>query len=209
MRITKYGHACLLIEDGAARLLLDPGAFSQGFEGLTGLDAVLITHQHPDHVQAETLKLLLAKNTGAKLYADADTAAMLAQKGIEARVVHTGDALEINDAKVAVAGQQHAEIHPDIPRITNVGYVINERFFYPGDSLTQPPRPVEILALPLVAPWCKISETIDYVREVAPKVAIPVHDGITTAPQIYIGAIQKLAPKVEIRILEPGQAAEF
>jgi L-ascorbate metabolism protein UlaG (beta-lactamase superfamily) len=209
MRITKYGHACLLIEDEAARLLLDPGAFSRGFEGLTELDAVLITHQHPDHVQVEALKPLLAKNAGAKLYADEDTTAMLAREGIEAQVVHAGDALEINGAKVVVAGQQHAEIHPDIPRITNVGYFINERFFYPGDNLTQPPRPVEILALPLVAPWCKVSETIDYVREVAPKIVIPVHDGITAAAQIYIGAVQKLAPQVEMRILEPGQAVEF
>ena len=83
MRITKYGHACLLLEEGSARILIDPGAFSQGFEELTGLTAVLLTHQHMDHVQAKTLKPLLDQNADAKLYADADTTAMLAKEGIE------------------------------------------------------------------------------------------------------------------------------
>jgi L-ascorbate metabolism protein UlaG (beta-lactamase superfamily) len=209
MRITKYGHACLLLEEGSARILIDPGAFSKGFEGLTGLDAVLITHQHMDHVQVGTLKPLLAKNAGAKLYADEDTAGILAKEGIEAQAVHEGDELDVAGVKVAVVGHSHAVIHPDIPGITNVGYLVAGRFYYPGDSLVEPPSPVEILALPLVAPWEKVSETVDFARAVAAKVAIPVHDGITAAPQIYTGAVERLVKGTKLKVLVPGQVVEL
>src|SRR4051812_9464594 len=105
MRITKYGHACLLVEEGNARILLDPGMFSHGFEELTDLDAILITHQHGDHVQAETLGTLLGANPDAKLYADADTAQLLSEASLEAQTVHQGDRFKVAGVPVAVIGR--------------------------------------------------------------------------------------------------------
>ena len=149
MRITKYGHSCLHITEGSASILIDPGTFSQGFETLSGLTAVLVTHQHPDHVDPKRLPLLLRGNPGATLYADAGSVHVLAEAGITATAVATGDVLDVGISVEVFAGD-HAVIHRDIPVIPNACYLIGGRLLHPGDSLTVLDRPVEILALPIV-----------------------------------------------------------
>lgn len=210
MRITKYGHACLLIEEGKAKFLIDPGAFSKGFEGVTGLSAVLITHQHADHLVAENIKALLAANPEAKVLADEGSVMVLSEAGVMAYAVHEGDEQTIAGVKVAVFGKDHAVIHPDIPGIPDVGYMIAERFFYPGDSYTVPGRPVEVLAAPAGAPWLKLSEAVDYVRAVKPKVAIPVHDAVLAMPEMNYGLMKRLTADtgIEVRVVENGQTTE-
>src|SRR6202042_3569927 len=136
MKITKYGHSCLLVEEAGAKLLIDPGDFSKGFEDLRELDAVLITQQHPDHFVIDNLKALLHKNPRAMIYADEASAALLAEAGVKARAVHEGDTFEEAGVSVAVYGREHIVIHPDIPVIPNVGYLVAERFFHPGDAYT-------------------------------------------------------------------------
>ncbi|MDB5178910.1 MAG: fold metallo-hydrolase [Patescibacteria group bacterium] len=210
MRITKYGHACLLIEEGKAKFLIDPGAFSKGFEGVTGLSAVMITHQHADHLVAENIKALLAANPEAKVLADEGSVMVLSEAGVMAHAMHEGDEQTIAGVKVAVFGKDHAEIHPDIPGIPDVGYMIAERFFYPGDSYMVPGRPVEVLAAPAGAPWLKVSEAVDYVRAVKPKVAIPVHDAVLAMPEMNYGLMKRLTADagIEVRVVENGQTTE-
>ena len=211
MKITKYGHSCFLIEEGKARLLIDPGSFSSGFEDLTDLSAILITHHHADHVVPATLKKLVQANEGVLVVCDTDTAPTLHETGVGPRVVDDGDTLEIEGVVIDVIGREHAVIHPDIPSITNVGYMIAGRFFYPGDALTVPGREVEILALPAVAPWSKISETVDYLRAVKPQVAVPAHEQVTSVPGMYYDMIGGLAKPTDIRwqVMAPGETAEF
>lgn len=190
MRITRYGHSCLLVEDGAARLLLDPGVFSAGFEDLRGLTAVLITHQHADHLDTGRLLPLLDANPEAQLYADDGSAAQLP---VPAQIVQAADVLDLG-TRVEVLGSQHAVIHPDLPRIPNVGYLIGERFFTPGDALTVPAADVEVLGLPTAAPWLKLSEAVDLLRAVGPRLAFPVHDAVLATPQIWYGQFNALKP---------------
>jgi len=152
MRITKFRHACLLVEDADARVLLDPGSYSVEFDDLTGLTAVLITHQHPDHVDPDRLRPVLERNPEAKVFADEDTVSKLATVGIEATAVHAGDTLDVG-VEVKVFGKDHAVIHPDVPTVPNVGYLVGGRFFHPGDSFTVPDADVEVLGLPTAAPW--------------------------------------------------------
>ena len=135
MLITHLGHSCLLVEVDGARLLLDPGVFSRGFEELTDLDAVLITHQHADHVDVERLPTLLEANDGALLVAEPETAAELRQAGIEAQPLHAGDAIEVAGTVVRGAGGRHAVIHPEIPRVGNVGMLVGTSRADGGDGL--------------------------------------------------------------------------
>jgi len=191
VRITRYGHSCLLVEDGDARLLLDPGIFSTGFEQLRGLTGVLITHQHPDHLDLERLRPLLEANPDAQLCCDEGTGTDL---DVPAQVVRDGDRLELG-TRVDVLGAQHAVIHPDLPRIPNVGFLVGGRFFTPGDALTVPPADVELLGLPTAAPWLKLSEAVELLRAVVPRVAFPVHDAVLATPQIWYRQFEALAPE--------------
>ena len=137
MEVTHFGHSCVLLDTGAARLLIDPGNFSTGFENVTGLDAVLVTHQHPDHLDPERLPALLRGNPDARLIVDSGTAEQL--HDVEHEVVEPGATVQVAGARIEVLGGQHAVIHPDIPRIVNNGYLVDGTHFHPGDALDTVP----------------------------------------------------------------------
>ena len=156
-------------------MLLDPGNFSHGFEGITGLDAILITHQHPDHVDLERLPALLQANPSAQLYADPMTASQLGERWT---TTNAGDVFTVGGIQVTGVGGTHAVIHPELPTIDNTGYLLGTpenpaQLFHPGDSLFVPEQKVDVLAIPAAAPWSKISETVDFLRAVAPRAASP------------------------------------
>lgn len=205
MRIRKLGHSCLLLEEDGTRLLLDPGGFSRGFEELEGLAAVLVTHQHGDHVDPDRLRPLLARNPDARLVVDEGTAGQLSGVDRDVEVARGGDSLAVGSLGVRVLGDTHAVIHPDVPTVPNVGYQVGQRFFSPGDAFSLPDGEVEVLALPTAAPWCKAGEVVDYLRAVAPRVAVPVHDGLLAVPRVYFGLFERLAPDgTTLRVLEDG-----
>ena len=191
MHLTHLGHACLFVETGGSRLLLDPGTFSRGFEELTGLDAILITHQHVDHVDAERLPALLEANDGSQLLAEPEIAAELTKVGLDARPLHAGEKVSVGAAGVQAVGGTHALIHADIPRVGNVGLVVSAdgepTLFHPGDCYDarpddgEAPGGVDILALPLNAPWAALKETVDFLRAVHPRSAVPIHDALLSA----------------------------
>ena len=208
MQVTHFGHSCVLLDTGAARLLIDPGNFSRDFEGVTGLDAVLVTHQHPDHLDPERLPALLRANPAARLVVDSGSAEQLgsAGLGVDHETVAPGTTLEIAGARVEVLGGQHAVIHPDIPRIANNGYLVDGTHFHPGDALdTVPPGELEVLFLPTAAPWQKLADAVTYLREVAPRTAVPIHQGILAVPGMYYGHFERLGPeKTAVRVLDPA-----
>jgi L-ascorbate metabolism protein UlaG (beta-lactamase superfamily) len=191
VKITRFGHSCVLVEDGNGRVLLDPGVFSSGFEDLRGLTGVLITHQHPDHLDPERVTRLLEANPEAQLVTDEGS-----QLDVPQTVVHAGDALDLG-LSVSVHGSEHAVIHADIPRVPNVGYLVGGRFFTPGDALNVPEADVEVLGLPTDAPWLKLSESVELLRAIKPKRAFPVHDGVLApaAAGIWYGHFERLAPE--------------
>lgn len=191
MRVTRYGHSCVLVEDGGARVLLDPGVFSSGFEDLRGLTGVLITHQHADHLDLARLAPLLEANPDAVLHTDSGSDI----GDLPRTVVRHGDVLDLG-VRVTVHGTDHAVIHPDIPGVPNVGYLVGS-FFTPGDALTVPDADVELLGLPTDAPWLKLSEAVGLLRDVAPARAFPVHDGVLVpaAAGIWYSHFARLAPE--------------
>jgi|NGEPerStandDraft_6_1074524.scaffolds.fasta_scaffold29262_2 L-ascorbate metabolism protein UlaG (beta-lactamase superfamily) len=208
MLVTHIGHACLLIETAGVRVLLDPGAFSHGFEELSGLDAVLITHAHPDHYDAERLPVLLEANDGARLIVEPELAVEMKRVDIEASGLHPGQVVTFGDLTVTAVGGTHALIHDDIPRIGNVGLLLSAdgepTFFHPGDSYQAVPEGVDVLAVPLTAPWAALRETVEFVRAVRPRVAVPIHDAIVNpiGRGLYLRNLSMLAPQqTEVRDL--------
>jgi len=210
MKITKYGHSCLLIEEKGARLLIDPGSFSAGFEGLTDIGAVLYTHQHFDHFDPSKLKLIQKNNPGVRILADEGTAAQIRPENPNVTVARHGEVVEIGGVTVEVIGREHAEIHPSIPGISNVGYLVGGKLFHPGDAFTPVGRELEVLALPLVAPWSKVQETADYLLEVSPRIAFPIHDAVTSMPQMYMGIVGGIVKggDIDLRPLGTGETVE-
>ncbi|WP_329377522.1 MBL fold metallo-hydrolase [Streptomyces sp. NBC_01351] len=176
MKLTKRLHSCVQLEKDGRVLVIDPGAFSETDAGL-GADALLVTHEHPDHFDEGRLRAALDGNPAAELWTLRSVADKIAP-GYPGRV-HTvghGDAFTAAGFEVQVHGELHAVIHPDLPRVTNVGYLVEGSLFHPGDALTVPDAPVDTLMLPVHAPWNKAAEVIDYLREVKPRRAIDVHD---------------------------------
>lgn len=177
MRLTKYTHACVLLENHGRRLLLDPGIWTEdaAFEGAHN---VLVTHEHFDHLDVERLTARSAANSDLTVYGPAPVAAKLNAVGVPAHAVEVGDTFPVAGYKVKVVGGEHAEIYDGLPGCTNVGYLIDGSIYHPGDSLFQPHIPVEVLLVPTHAPWLKLAETIDFVRAVRPKRAYSIHDAM-------------------------------
>lgn len=213
MRLTHFGHSCVLVELDGTKILFDPGNFSHGFEGITGLDAILITHQHPDHADPARLPALVDANPGAGLYADPQTTALL---GDAWTAVYPGDVFNVGEVQVTGTGGTHAVIHPEIPLIDNTAYLLGDaenpaKLMHPGDSLFVPEQKVDVLAVPAAAPWLKISESVDYLRAVHPRVAVPIHQGVVAqeARGIYYGRLTEMGPGgTEFRVLPEESSVE-
>src|SRR3954447_19300819 len=216
MQLTHFGHSCLLAEfqsdSATTTVLFDPGNFSHGFEGITGLSAILITHQHPDHADTERLPALLEANPQAALYADPQTAQQL---GGSWQAVHVGDELRIGHLTVRGTGGRHAVIHPEIPVIDNISYLIGDgshaaRFMHPGAALFTPGEPVDVLATRAAAPCMKISAPVDYLRPVAPAHAVPIHQAIIdpNARGIYYGRLAEMT-STDFQVLSEENGKEF
>lgn len=176
MKITKYEHACFVVEDSDQSLVVDPGGFTTDFVAPDNVVGIVITHEHADHLDETHLKAILQKNPGAVIVAHPDVTAQL--DGLKTHDALPNEGFKVGSFELEFFGGKHAVIFPDTPPISNLGVMINGRIYYPGDSFTLPERPVEILALPVAAPWLKIGETMEFLTAVKPKLAFPTHDAI-------------------------------
>lgn len=175
MRVTKYEHASLRFDESNSTLLIDPGSFTSPLDDLAGLVAVVITHEHPDHWTPEHLDRILRAAPGTPIFAPAGVAG--AAEGYDITVVAPGDTIEAGPFRLRFFGGTHAVIHSSLPQVENVGVLVNDELYYPGDSYAVP-EGVEVptLVAPLGGPWLKIGEAMDFVLAVAPRRAFGTHD---------------------------------
>ena len=158
MRFTKLGHSCVRLEKDGAVLVIDPGSFSDAAAALDGATAVMVTHEHPDHLDADAIRAALSSDPGITLWANQSVCAQFGDFGDQVHEVRHGDALEVAGFSVDVYGVDHALIHRDIPLVVNTGFLVEGELFHPGDSYTVPEDPVNTLLLPISAPWLKAGE---------------------------------------------------
>lgn len=209
MRMTKLGHSCIRLERDGQSIVLDPGVWS-GADALAGADAVLITHEHADHLDSGVVHAALDRDPALQLWTTRPVAEKFEGFGGRVHAVGHGEAFSAAGFDVHVYGHEHAPIHQDMPRVPNVGFAIGG-LFHPGDAFTVPDEPVRTLLLPVSAPWLKASEMIDYARAVRPEISYAIHDellngnGITLIAQLAGG----LLGDGSYARLEPGASVEL
>jgi L-ascorbate metabolism protein UlaG (beta-lactamase superfamily) len=179
MKITKIGHCALVLEHDGVKLLTDPGSFTiEGQEKITGLDAIVITHEHQDHFHIDSVKVLLKTNPNVTVVSNSAVAKLLTEQGIKCTVAGDGQSTDIKGIKIEGFGKDHAPIYGTMGLVENTGYMIAEKFYFPGDNFHVPGRPVDVLALPVGGPWMKMSEAIDFAKAIKARTAFGVHDGM-------------------------------
>ncbi|MEV3936049.1 MBL fold metallo-hydrolase [Glycomyces sp. NPDC049804] len=174
MRFTESGHSCIRLDTGRGVIVVDPGVFSDP-AALDGADAVFITHEHPDHCDADAVRALRRARPDVPVYGPAAIASALGDLSFTA--VNAGDAIPAAGTEVKVFGERHAVIHPDLPLVQNVAFFV-DGLYHPGDSLTVPDQPVRTLLVPVAAPWLKLAEAIDFARGIDAPAVHPVHDAV-------------------------------
>jgi L-ascorbate metabolism protein UlaG (beta-lactamase superfamily) len=213
MRLTKFGHACVRLEDAATTIVLDPGALTDPAVTYTA-DALLITHEHFDHFVADTVKAAATANPDLAVWAPESVVTQL--RDVEelagrVRPAAHGDTLSVGELDIHVYGEWHAPTHLDPVR--NVGYLVGGKVFHPGDAFTVPEEPVDTLLLPVHAPWLKSLEVLEYADKVGARRGFPIHDGLVNDVGVVVvdnilGAVGRRTGK-EYRRLPVGESTDL
>ena len=209
MQITHLGHAAVLVETAGARILIDPGAFSEQWHGLTGLDAIVVTHQHPDHIDPKLVPGLINDNPDAQVIVEPTIPGAVELPRSEALM--SGSSVAVGSVTIEAVGGEHAIIHRDIPMIGNIGVLLKAEgeptLFHPGDSLAACPQGVDVLAMPAMGPWAALKEHIDFAREVAAPLGFGIHEGLLSELGwgLMTGRVNDMSP-TQMTDLRDGRA---
>ena len=208
MKITHLGHAAVLLEVADRRVLFDPGNFSDRWHGLTDLDAIVVTHLHPDHVDPEHVGALLAANPDAQVWVEPGVLDAVDLDG-RGRGIAEDESVELGGVRIDAVGGLHAVIHRDIPRIGNVGLVVGAEgeptFFHPGDSLDTAPAGVDVVAVPVMGPWAAMKEHIDFLCELGAPQGFGIHEALLSERgwSLSHGRYNEMTPTT-VHDLRPG-----
>lgn len=204
----------MVLELPGVKLLTDPGSFSDAQNSLTGIDAVVITHEHQDHLHVESLKAVLANNPTALVVSNSAVAKLIGEQIADTQVVVVGDGQStmVKDILIEGFGKDHALVYPpNMGLVENTAYFIDNRFYFPGDNFHTPGKKVDILALPVAGPWMKIADAVDFAKAVKARTAFGVHDGMVQPFfRGFVGNLLKMfVPETEYVSLQDGESREF
>ena len=210
MKLTKYAHACFTLEKDGKLLVVDPGGWTTDLPPLENVVAIVVTHEHPDHFDVNALGAIAAHSPDAVIYAHQTITRQFGDT-LKVQAVDAGETVESGPFTLEFFGGSHAVIHASFDPIVNLGVMINDRVYYPGDSFTRPDKPVYALALPVTAPWMKLSEAMDFATAVKADLVFPTHDAVASEEgkqladrmipafvEAYGGTYQRLSSPIEI-----------
>lgn len=210
MKLTKYTHACIVLEEQGQGLVIDPGVWSTDLPVLTNVAGIVITHNHMDHFDADKLSALLQANPDAKVFTTQEIADTLQGQSVTA--VGEDTTVQAGPFELSFYGQMHALVYNNKPHTQNIGVLVNNNLYYPGDSFTKPGTPVKTLALPISGPWLKTNESIDFMLAIKPQLALSTHDALLSQYGEMITDNWYKPPATENGIaykhLNPGQSTE-
>lgn len=211
MKLTKLGHACVRLEKDDRVIVIDPGAFTQQPDALDGAEAILITHEHFDHLDPDRVRRAQAEDPSLQIFANRAVAEQFSD--LKIKVIGHEDAFSVAGFDIQVYGDLHALVHADIPPVVNTGFLVEGEVFHPGDSFTVPGRRVPTLLTPCSGPWLKVGEMIDYVREIAPDRAYSIHEALLSEAGMGLigrfldGEAQRAG--ADIRVLTAGESVQL
>jgi L-ascorbate metabolism protein UlaG (beta-lactamase superfamily) len=207
MLVTKLEHACLVVEQDGDRLVVDPGTYTRPVD-VTGVVAVVVTHEHPDHGTAEQLERILQRNPGIPVFGPAGVASAL-PGSVAVDVVTDGDTRTVGAFALTFHGTRHQVIHSSVPVVDNTGVFVNGTLFHPGDAYIDPGVPVEVFATAVGAPWLQIGALMDHLAAVAPRRAFPIHEATLSdiGFALHTDRIRQVVePAGEVVVLAPGES---
>lgn len=177
MKLTKYEHSCFTLEKGGKILVIDPGAWAGDFVVPENVVGVFVSHEHADHFDPDKLAAIYDKNPESLLIAHKDITDKMPDH--ISKSVSVGDRLDVGPFRLEFVGGTHATIHKDFhPPFVNLGVIVDDTLYHPGDSLFIPDQPIKVLSLPITAPWEKASDSMDFLITIKPELAFPTHDAI-------------------------------
>lgn len=179
MELTKYEHACFVVEKNGKSIVVDPGSLTSDLIIPTNAVAVIITHEHGDHLDKDHLNAIVKINPGMVIIGPQEVTTQLGS--FETRTVHGGDSFAIEGIDLDFYGNEHEPIHKAFSTSQNVGVLIDDRLYYPGDSFTVPEKSVDTLALPIAAPWLKLQDAIEFMKVISARFTFPTHDAILSS----------------------------
>jgi L-ascorbate metabolism protein UlaG (beta-lactamase superfamily) len=211
MQLTKLGHACVRLQKAGATLVIDPGSWS-GPDALTGANAVLVTHEHADHLDADAIRTAMTADGDLQLWSNAAVTGQFGEFGDRVHTVAEGDTFTTAGFDVQVQGQHHAVIVREIPVVRNVGFRVDGEVFHPGDSFTVPAERVGTILVPVSAPWLKFAEVDQYIRAAGAARGYAIHDAIMS--KFGVGLVSNLLKVVSpadapVIRLEPGTTVDL
>jgi len=211
MQLTKYEHACVVLEDRGKTMVIDPGAYTKTLPILRNVVAVVVTHVHGDHLNAEVLGQIISANPGVQIFTTDEVSKEISSMPVT--VAKPGAPVTVGPFALEFYGELHELVHPDFPRAQNIAVMVNNKFFFPGDSFTAPGKPIAMLAVPVDAPWLKFADTVSYLDTVKPQACIPTHNVFMSkeGDQLVEGMLNGICQKHNIKYshLEPGESIEF
>ena len=208
MKIKKLGHSCLVIEERDLKILTDPGSFTDTQNEITRINLILITHQHSDHLQIDSVVKVLANNPNVKIITNTEVGEILDKEQIKCEVIENGGSTIVSGVSIDGYGNEHYLL-PNMVPVQNTGYLIAGKLFYPGDAFYNPNRDIQILALPLGGPWVKVQEAINYAKAINPESIFPVHDGMIDSPKDFYKEQTERFKEVGLKFISLGNNEEI